>query len=198
VHISRIHFKDGRAADLGAAIRKDNGTLTLESCIFSGNRTTAAAAQGGAIYNATGNLMVRGCTFYDNTTGSNSGGAIRSGGGTVTISGNLFFGSTSTSGLAVANAVSNGFNVVDRAFGTAAGTAGWTAVTGDVQFNGIGFANNTTLPFTNNSTSGADAFVPLGTGTLRTHVPASAGATMPAVDFYGNARTWPGAPGAVR
>jgi hypothetical protein len=56
VTIRRMHFKDGNYtsySDGGGAIC-NSGTLTLESCIFSGNKITSSSARGGAIYTALG------------------------------------------------------------------------------------------------------------------------------------------------
>ena len=85
VSVSRLHFKDGRASSNGGAIR-NNGTLTLESCVFSGNQ-----ASGGCAIYTDRSLTVKGCTFYNNT-GSN--GVIYAVGVTVSKTGNLFYGNT--------------------------------------------------------------------------------------------------------
>jgi hypothetical protein len=205
VHISRIHFKDGRATGGGSAIRKNNGNLTLESCIFSGG----TGGNNTAVYQANGLLTIRGCTFYGINGGTLSGAAIYWDGGTVTITGNLFFGNSgNTIVRPLTGMTSGGYNVVDKPFGTTATTAGWggaTLGTGDVEFTGVGFADNATFPFkivcACDDSCECDpcvctAFVPLETATdLRSHVPAG---LMPAVDFYGNARDNPGAPGAVK
>ena len=107
VNISRIHFKDGRAA-YGAAIYKIGGTLTLESCIFSGNQAFDRNASGGAISN-NGVLNIRGCTFYKNSAvrdwlysnPSAYGGAIYSSGSTLSMIGNLFSGNSASTGYPV-------------------------------------------------------------------------------------------------
>jgi len=205
--IRRVHFKDGRASDYGAAIRNE-GNLTLETCIFSGNQTSAGSAYGGAIYtNAI--LNVLGCTFYNNRAGNTTGtgGAIYQTGtaSVLILAGNLFFGNNNGSGnsntpvvhRANGTVTSLGYNVVDVAIGTADTQSGWAAgVTGDATFVDIGFDNNTTIPFVN--AAGGD-FTPLDTGTLRSRIPAAHGITgFPTVDFLGATRTWPGAPGAVR
>ena len=97
ITIRRVHFKDGLVRGSGGAIR-NTGTLTLESCIFSGNRTTDGS--GGAVYSRDNDLTIRGCTFYGNTAGS-SGGAVyfypRDSVKTLTLTGNLFYGDTATS-----------------------------------------------------------------------------------------------------
>lgn len=192
VTISRVHFKDGRATNYGGAIRT-TGILTLDSCIFSGNTTTSTSSSygGGAIYNSGNPLTIRGCTFYGNT--SRQGGAVyfRSSGNTLTLTGNLFYGNTSPYRYPVvyvyegtANASSN---VVDLPFGTAnTDMCGWAAGTGDTTFDALSI---TGTPFDTTS------FAPVsGLRTFLTSSPAD----FPAKDFNGAARTFPGAPGAVR
>jgi uncharacterized repeat protein (TIGR02543 family) len=46
------------------------GSLTLESCIFSGNTIDY---RGGAIYTHTGTMTARGCTFYGNRANTEGG-----------------------------------------------------------------------------------------------------------------------------
>jgi hypothetical protein len=97
VTIRGVHFKDGLATDYGGAVR-NTGTLTLESCIFSGNRTTASNAWGGAVYSSN-TLTIRSCTFYGNTSSGGSGGAVyfSASGKTLTLTGNVFSGNTASS-----------------------------------------------------------------------------------------------------
>ncbi|GHV89088.1 hypothetical protein AGMMS50267_14480 [Spirochaetia bacterium] len=188
VNINRVHFKDGRATDFGAAIMFTGGTLNLESCIFSGNQTSGAYAEGGAIYSI-GTLTVNGCTFYGNSSG-NYGGAIYNN-GTLTLTGNLFYGNTAgTAGPVVYNdygtVTSGGCNVADAAPGTGDTQSGWTAVTGDTLFTTLGISGNPLNTGTFAPLSAALNIVPSGlAGFLLT-------------DFYGNTRTFPGAPGAVQ
>jgi len=178
----------------------------LESCIFSDNQANDPwnyNASGGAIYNYT-TLIVKGCTFYGNSA-NKYGGAIYSGAyshTSLTLTGNLFYGNTTTnndnkvvyndsySGSVI---TSNGYNVADVAIGTWSSQSGWTATTGDTTFSGVGFSNNTTLPFVD-----IIEFMPLNTGTLRSHIPIMFSNNMPVTDFNGETRTWPGTPGAVK
>jgi hypothetical protein len=120
----------------GAVYTAAFSDLTLESCIFSGNKTIGASADGGAVY-ASGNLTVLGCTFYGNSAGNRGGAIFRNGTGfALTLTGNIFWGNTaptypvlytsSATGFA-----SGGFNVSDKATGTSA--SGWAFANGDKQ-----------------------------------------------------------------
>ena len=185
VKISGVHFKNGLATNFGGAIR-NLGILTLESCIFSGNRNTGS--YGGAVYSGNA-LTVRGCTFYNNSANSR-GGAVYfdASGKTLTLTGNLFYGNTASGYPVVYNnggTINTSYNVVDAALGTGSTDCGWTAGTGDTTFSALGIAGD---PF--NTTT----FVPVSG--LQNVLP-TAPTDFPATDFYGAARTFPGAPGAV-
>jgi hypothetical protein len=173
--IRRLHFKGGTATDDGGAIFKDGGTLNLESCIFSGNRTISYGG-GGAVYNYSGTLNISGCTFYGNTA-VNSGGAIAHSSGTLTLTGNLFYDNTASSGHNVVynntgTVNSGGYNVSDKANGIhITNGSGWTFVTGDTQsFN---------IPITPVS------FKPLQGSVAIDTIPARP-AGYPEYDFYGD------------
>ena len=190
VTISQVHFKDGLAESSSAAIcNYINANLTLESCIFSGNRTTSIYAWGGAIYNI-GNLNVRGCTFYNNSSGA-SGGTISNQVGTVILEGNLFYGNTAGSSYPVVydfnngTTISRGYNVVDVPLGIGTTESGWTAGTGDTTFSSLGING---VPFS------VDTFIPVFG--LRNYIP-SVSVDFPLTDFYGDPRTFPGVSGAV-
>jgi predicted outer membrane repeat protein len=182
--IGRVHFKDGRAISVGGAISSE-GNLTLESCIFSGNQTTSS---GGAVDTRQGDLTVRGCTFYNNSSGT-YGGAIYGGGETTTLSGNLFYGNTADgSGHVVAGTVTSaGYNVADRPKGSyyTSGQSGFDHANDD-SFEDIGISGAPLNASTFAPVSGLGSFIP------------SAPPDFPLVDFYGETRTWPGAPGAVK
>jgi predicted outer membrane repeat protein len=192
VRISRLHFKEGRATNYGAAIN-NAGKLTLESCIFSENQTSTPAAYGGAIYStgSTSSVTVSGCTFYGNSAYSSSngqGGAIYAMTGTLTLVGNIFWGNTGsypvvrkTSGTVT----TNGYNVSDKAGGTGTGgtASGWTFKTGaaaDVQLSGVSFDTG---------------FKP-SHGSLPV-VPVSSLTGFPALYFDGTNRGTSSAPGAM-
>ena len=113
ITFNRVHFKGGNATTGtnyhdGGVIINTGGTLTLVSCIFSGNM----AEFGGAIYSNWADLIVKGCTFYNNTTYSYYAGANTMGGaiyfGTnsasnnnLTLIGNLFYENFAFTGQAV-------------------------------------------------------------------------------------------------
>jgi predicted outer membrane repeat protein len=189
VRIRRVHFKNGRNVNYGGAIY-NHGTLTLESCIFSGNQTTRDNYGGGAIY-SNNSLTIRGCTFYGNIART-SGGAINFDApyGTLTMTGNLFFGNISMSNYPVVriyrgNAGSVSFNMVDTALGMENNQCGWMPGTGDTSFTALGISG---VPV-NTAT-----FAPVGG--LR-GVLLKAPEHFPATDFYGFTRAFHGAPGAV-
>jgi predicted outer membrane repeat protein len=190
VTIRGVYFKNGVATQYGGAIR-NTGTLSLESCIFSGNRTISSYYIGGAIYSSN-TLSIRGCTFYGNNT-SYRGGAVCFAGKTLTLEGNLFYGNTATNSYPVVyrsgGTVSASYNVVDVALGTGSAQSGWAAGTGDkttlsdgdgLTISGAPFDTATFVPV-----NGLQSFL------------LSSPADFPATDFYGTTRTFPGAPGAV-
>jgi hypothetical protein len=196
VTIRRVHFKNGRGKNDGGAIYHYYGKLILESCIFSDNSATGSETRGGAIYSSSsGNLIVRGCTFYNNkanytTSGvSKGGGAIHRFDSGATLTGNLFYGNTNNTAFFAAGGYNSSYNVVDKAWGTG---AGWINGTGDKTT--LSDSDDLTIsgvPF--NTTT----FVPVNDSVLRSTLPATMLADFPATDFYGTTRTFPGAPGAV-
>jgi predicted outer membrane repeat protein len=170
VTIRRIHFKDGRTSNYGAAIT-NSGTLTLESCIFSGNQ----AYYGGSAVYAQGNLTILGCTFYNNNSVAQGGGAIWNENTTIRLAGNLFYGNIAQYGNVVSNGTvtSLGYNISDMASGTdSTSGSGYTFVTGDVQV--------TELPIS------ASSFKPSAGSAVTGAVNPSAIANYPTVDFYGD------------
>jgi hypothetical protein len=204
VTIRRVHFKNGQADAYGGAIRANNpgGTLTLESCIFSNNRTmlsfvsssiSTAVGRGGAVHSYVGVLLtIRGCTFYGNTA-ADYGGAV-SGIGHVILTGNLFYGNTAASYPVVDgtgygttyHSVNASYNVTDVDFGTNGDQCGWIKGTGDTTFTALSIIDDPIDTTT---------FVPVSG--LQNILTARPSADFPATDFYGATRTFPGAPGAV-
>ena len=198
VTISRVWFRDGRATNNGAAIRKLGGSLSnpnnwpliLESCIFSGNQTPNHDLNnlglGGAIFG--GNIFARGCTFYSNVAGLGSA-MINRVGGDITLTANLFFGNTAIARMVDGHAYWNEhgtYNVADVTYGYNPDQTGWYAGPGDTTYSALGITGDPINTSTMAPINSALNFVPEDL------------ADFPATDFYGNARTWPGAPGAVR
>jgi len=188
VTISRVHFKDGQTEYWGGAIY-NQGKLTLESCVFSGNRNiNTNNASGGAI-NSQGNTTVMGCSFYDNST-DGYGGAILLTSGTLTLSGNLFYGNDAPNGKAITpyygggTVTSLGYNIVDVPLGTGNTQSGWAPHITDVYRAASPFVNAAGGDLT--PVSGVKSIIP------------SRPANFPAKDFNGNDRTFPGAPGAIK
>jgi len=193
VTISRVWFKGGKSTGNGGAIYKSDGILTLESCIFSDNQTSG---NGGAVYNGYYRpLHLRGCTFYNNS--GNRGGAVYytdnvGGSGNMTMAGNLFYGNTASDrGPNVyrdssGTMISNGYNISDT-----------TLV---IQYSGTWTGDSTDKTTSELSITGepfnTTTFAPVsGISTLVPNPPIIG---FPTVDFYGNPRTYPGAPGAVK
>jgi hypothetical protein len=176
VYISRIHFKDGWAEN-GAAIRVFGKSLALDSCIFSGNRSGADAGaidiEGGALVN------IKSCTFYDNKGGWLA--AITNVySGSLTLMGNLFFDNDAV----VGSFISGGYNVFDS-FDYR--SAIWEAAPTDTTFSDLGITDTPINTTTFTPVSGLNSIIPN---------PPPQG--FPVTDFYGNTRTFPGAPGAVK
>jgi hypothetical protein len=179
VTIRRVRFHEGKTASYGGAIY-NYGTVSLESCIFSGNQ----ASSGGAIFSNSGTLTVKGSTFYNNSATSYIG-AIERNNGNVSLTGNLFYGNTAPSRSVTYSTTSYGYNVSDKASGTDSTTgSGWTFATGDVQVTTPPLA-----PASFKLLSGTDAV-----GRLPSTLPAG----YPATDFYGATISGGGNAGAVQ
>ena len=189
VNVSRIHFKNGKSNSDTAAAVSNSGIMIMESCIFSDNQGNHY--WGGTVSNS-GTLTIKGCTFYGNksTNGSGGGGAIYSS-GNLSLIGNLFFGNTATYHPVLyywqGTVVSNGYNVVDVGLGEEYYQAGWEAAPIDTTFSDLGITGDPINTATFAPVSGLGSVIPN---------PPPQG--FPVTDFYGNTRTFPGAPGAVR
>jgi predicted outer membrane repeat protein len=181
--VRRVHFKDGLTTAGGAI--GSVGILTVESCIFSGNRANnaAGALHGTSEYNpaAPTTLTIRGCTFYGNTAANNAGAVNFYGPGkTMVLEGNLFYGNTASWAPVVYNSggtVSASYNVVDT-------SPGWTAGTGDLTTDAL-----LVSPV---------SFKPLYNGQAANRLPSSLPQDYPLTDFYGNSVSGGGAAGAVQ
>ncbi|GHV81029.1 hypothetical protein AGMMS49944_28200 [Spirochaetia bacterium] len=165
IKISRLHFKGGRSTSQGGAIYSIS-SITLESCIFTDNQ------KNGAVYfDGSGNRMIQGCTFYNNSLAISVGRS-----GTVTLTGNVFWGSTAASNKVVssggATITSWGFNVSESDAGTAAGAgSGFNNGGGDV-FNAVAPISPVSLkPVTGGAAAGRITSRP---------------ANYPTTDFFGN------------
>jgi hypothetical protein len=179
---SRLHFKDGRATQGGAV--KNSGSLKLESCIFSGNISSGAAATdgGGAVYNS-GTLTLKACTFYQNSsTGSAQGGAVYQESGSLAMTGNLFYANSGGTAVqaAAGTVTSDGFNVIDT---TQSG--GWTETQTDKVIS---------VPFISTTPEQYRLLKNSAASTIITPLPAD----YPAKDFYGDAIANNAAAGAVQ
>ncbi|MCL2442825.1 MAG: hypothetical protein FWD13_05090 [Treponema sp.] len=200
VNISRIHFKDGNTNGNGAAIQNSAKTLIIESCIFSNNRSFALYQGGGAINSSSSILIIKGCTFFSNSA-NNQAGAIYNLNNPVLLIGNLFYGNTAPQLPIINGQVRNnyyennyitipvGYNVIDISYGIGNTQSGWT-------LDSPGYSNDTTF-----SIRGITG-VPINTTTFRpvnsnlNFIPTGWG-NFPSIDFYGNTRIFPAAPGAV-
>jgi uncharacterized repeat protein (TIGR02543 family) len=189
VNVSHVHFKGGRATTYGAAIY-NAGTMTVESCIFSGNQTTQSTSYGGAVYTS-GGMTLRGCTFYNNTTNAGRGGAVYLYYGTLRLAGNLFFGNTATNAGPVVYrddgaVTSEGYNVSDGTL-VIYGSGTYTPNANDKLLSELSITGD---PFDTTT------FAPVAG--LKTVMPSTALTPFPATDFNNASRDWPGAPGAVK
>ena len=199
VKISGVHFTNTVSSNVGAAI-ENYGNLTLESCIFSNLESTSSSALGGAIGNR-GTLTVTGCTFYENRTDPTSTGTaiFNDNSGDLTLTGNLFYDSTLLLTQRIVRSAgpvrSGGYNVINSITTfPAPDDRDIFSLPTDVDLVYFGFGSNNAMPIS--GTSGSTAFSP--EDLLRSHIPDGTAITMPATDFYGAVRTWPGAPGAVK
>jgi len=87
--ISGVTFQgNGTTLVDGAALYHYSGTLTIQNCVFTGNKTTT---KGGAIFNYGGTLIIKSSTFTGNRAGDR-GGAI------FMYSGNLSIDASTLSG----------------------------------------------------------------------------------------------------
>jgi len=187
VTIRRVHFKDGVTTYNGAAIYHDKheSNLTLESCIFSGNKATGTYSSGGAVYSV--RLVLKGCTFYENS--AIDSGAVDSSNGLLTFGGNLFYKNTSTYRFPVAYGqypecvTSLGYNVVDVPLGTGGNQSGWDPATTDKTITELPFSTSDFKPLPDGGAVNVITTLPDG---------------YPTTDFYGKPITNGAAAGAVQ
>jgi len=184
VIIRGIWFKDCVFSGWANSINISDGTLILESCIFSG---AEGGREGSAITNYGADVIVNGCTFIYNKA-LDEGGAIyvNYSAANLTLAGNIFYGNTAQDGPSVFNydgrgiITSNGYNVSDTPI--VAGGNFYAHPTDRQSAAGM----FTTLDAKIISGSGADFTIPL--------LPAD----YPSYDFYGKPVTAPAMPGAIQ
>ena len=97
--VQRLTFEDGRSVEGGddtavggGAIYRDGGSLTVNDCVFKGNRapTPGQDIAGGAIYGfGGGETVIAGSTFEDNT--ASNGGAVGSLNSHLTVINSVFY-----------------------------------------------------------------------------------------------------------
>jgi uncharacterized protein (TIGR03437 family) len=103
VTISGVTIQHGLDTGLGGGGIANAGTLTLSSCVVTGN---AATTEGGGIHNAnTGTLTINQCTISNNdagntTTNGGAGGGLYNG-GTARIANSTFSANTAVGGTLV-------------------------------------------------------------------------------------------------
>lgn len=143
----------------GGAIVNE-GELTVDSCIFSGN--ISSGANGGAIANDQGTVTVTNSTFLSNmAVGSGGGGAI-SNNGTLTLSTNTFYSNSTGNGNGGAILNDGNANLTNNTISENYSSGG----------NGGGLYNSGTLHITNtiiaDSSAGGDCHN-TGGGTIGTN-----------------------------
>ncbi len=86
--LTACNFVGNKDAGNGGGAVFNNGTVIINSCLFSGNSVSGSFPNGGALENNFGNAQVNNCTFTGNTCTVN-GGAIYNL-GTLAVSGSTF------------------------------------------------------------------------------------------------------------
>jgi predicted outer membrane repeat protein len=183
--IRRIHFKDSDDSAI-----QNNGSLSLESCIFS-NNVGGIDGIGGAIITC-GTLTLKGCTFYNNYAVL-FGGAIAND-GTIYLAGNLFFENKTDFTHPViypdiynntSKVISGGYNAVDVEIGIDDDNQSrWTKDDSDIEINPTMCLSPKTFKLFSNSTAKG----------IINKLPDN----YPKFDFYGNEIKAPAAAGAVQ
>ena len=131
----------------GGAI-SNRGTLTFENCIINDNTVTNPYANGGAIYNYMGTVIIKNSKLNNNAAASGNGGAIYNTQGNLTILNSTFTGNTAVNGSAIYYAGSNGnWSIKDSAF------IGNVATGNGTIYNYFGNLNVTGSDFKSNSAS---------------------------------------------
>jgi CSLREA domain-containing protein len=146
VSISNITVRNGLVTDTSGGIQ-NNGTLTLNADVISGNRSGFGSA-GGGIANLAGTLTLNNTIVSDNIGGGNGGGVYNNNTGIATLNNSLIIGNVA----------------IDGSYGGGLGNAGTmtlnnSLVSGNQALgNGGGIANFTgTLTETNSTISNNSA-----------------------------------------
>ena len=127
----------------GGAI-SNRGTLTFENCIINDNVVTNPYANGGAIYNYMGTVIIKNSKLNNNAA-SDYGGAIYNTQGTLTILNSSFAGNIAASGSAIYYAGNGGnWSIKDSAFIDNVATGNGTIYNyfGNLNITGSGFKSN--------------------------------------------------------
>jgi predicted outer membrane repeat protein/parallel beta-helix repeat protein len=128
VTISGLTFEGGDpnlVGGGGGAIAIRDGTLTIQSSVFTNNQTTGTFAGGGALYSYHASLNIQNSVFSGNTGAG--GGALYSnyGGGPVNIQNSTFSGNTARRGGGALYATAPNVTIQGSTFsGNTAGRAG--------------------------------------------------------------------------
>ena len=125
VTISGLTFQGGDPASAGGAIAKADGSLTIQSSVFTNNQTTGTFAGGGALYSASGNLTIQNSVFSGNT-GAGGGALYHSNSaGTLLVQNSTFSGNTASRAGGALYATSGNVTIQSSTFsGNTAGRAG--------------------------------------------------------------------------
>ncbi len=157
VSISSLTIQNGKnTSSSGGGIQND-GTLTLNSCVITGNHQTSSYS-GGGIFNSRGaTLTVNECTISNNTANNGYAGGLFNSGGTVTVTNSTISGNTGFDGGGLYNGAYNGAG--GNTTITNSTISGNTAA-----YFGGGLFNQATATITNSTFSGNTAVGVAGLG----------------------------------
>ncbi len=111
VNINNISIINGYSSTYGGGIENE-GTLTIDNCIFSGNYAAGGGnGYGGAVDNYNGSVTITNSTFSNNTAASRGGAVATYGGTSISIDNSTFDSNTSALGGAISQAQSSAVNL---------------------------------------------------------------------------------------
>ena len=158
INLNNLTFINGNtisSQEVGGAIQKNTGTLTINNCIFENN----SAQYGGAIYNLIGELTVNNSKFINNSiinSGCDGGAAIYDLYGTGNIYNTLFIDNIAYKQNGGAIYQNKGYlNLYNSTFINNQGTG--TGIGGAIYLNDRSYVNITDCTFKCNSASQAGA-----------------------------------------